>query len=214
MSQITILPLYIIRKTNSSKWINEKTLLFSLLMFTSLSIFLLLTNMPSNQQVIEFEKQMGKFLVPKYNRSKLLLRDETRRKIQQNENRKEKDKELEPAKEPVVGEEVKEPSKLVPDDSANSSKSVNNQRKEKIKEMTLLAWNGYKKYAWGKNELRPLSKRGHSAGIFGGSGDLGATIVDAMDTLHLMGFHDEFKLGRDWIEKNLHMNIVRILLNC
>lgn len=30
--------------------------------------------------------------------------------------------------------------------------------------MTLHAWNGYKKYAWGHNELKPLSNRGHSAG--------------------------------------------------
>lgn len=40
-------------------------------------------------------------------------------------------------------------------------------RRDTIKEMMLHAWNNYVKYAWGENELRPLSKRGHSAGIFG-----------------------------------------------
>ncbi|RXG69719.1 Mannosyl-oligosaccharide alpha-1,2-mannosidase IA [Armadillidium vulgare] len=60
--------------------------------------------------------------------------------------------------------------------------------------MTLHAWRGYKAYAWGKNELRPISKRGHTAGIFGRQ-DMGATIIDAMDTLYIMGLMDEFNEG-------------------
>ncbi|EDV24955.1 uncharacterized protein TRIADDRAFT_25192 [Trichoplax adhaerens] len=63
------------------------------------------------------------------------------------------------------------------------------------------AWNGYVKYAWGSNELRPSSLSSHSASIFGSS--MGATIVDALDTLHIMGMHDEFKKAKDWIAKNL-----------
>ena len=72
------------------------------------------------------------------------------------------------------------------------------------------AWNGYVKYAWGANEVKPLSKRGHSASVFG-SAQMGATIVDAMDTLYIMGLHDEFAKGREWIEQNLDFNhVVRI----
>ena len=41
------------------------------------------------------------------------------------------------------------------------------------------AWEGYSSYAWGKNELRPVSKRGHSASIFG-SAAMGASIIDGM----------------------------------
>ena len=41
------------------------------------------------------------------------------------------------------------------------------------------AWDGYSSYAWGKNELRPVSKRGHSASIFG-SAAMGASIIDGM----------------------------------
>ena len=37
------------------------------------------------------------------------------------------------------------------------------------------AWSNYVRYAWGKNELRPLTKQGHSASIFGSSA-MGATI--------------------------------------
>lgn len=60
------------------------------------------------------------------------------------------------------------------------------------------AWDNYEKYAWGANELRPISKRGHSASIFG-SLSLGATIIDAADTLYIMELMDEYKKARDWI---------------
>ena len=80
--------------------------------------------------------------------------------------------------------------------------------------MTLHAWNGYKKYAWGQNELRPISKVGQSVGIFGGGGanSQGATIVDALDTLYIMGFKEEFELGKEWIFQHLNLNLVSFFL--
>ena len=63
-------------------------------------------------------------------------------------------------------------------------------------------WDGYAKYAWGANEVRPISLRGHSASIFG-SASMGATVVDAMDTLYIMGMMEEFEKGREWIEQSL-----------
>ncbi|XP_033230510.1 mannosyl-oligosaccharide 1,2-alpha-mannosidase IA-like [Belonocnema kinseyi] len=83
---------------------------------------------------------------------------------------------------------------------------VTHQRREKVKEMMKHGWDNYVRYAWGKNELRPISKRGHSASIFGAS-TMGATIVDGLDTLYIMGLHDEFKQGRDWIAQNLDFDI-------
>jgi len=83
-------------------------------------------------------------------------------------------------------------------------------RREFVKNMTLHAWTGYKKYAWGKNELKPVSRVGHSAGIFGGqhaADNMGATIVDAMDTLYLMGFDKEFEAGQSWIMDHLNLNV-------
>lgn len=74
-------------------------------------------------------------------------------------------------------------------------------------------WDNYVRYAWGKNELRPISKRGHSASIFGAS-NMGATIVDGLDTLYIMGLHDEFKQGRDWIAENLDFDIVSTIFAC
>lgn len=70
------------------------------------------------------------------------------------------------------------------------------------------AWVNYKKYAWGSNELRPISKRGHSASIFG-TLQLGATIVDAADTLYIMELMDEYNEAREWIAQNLHFEGVR-----
>ena len=35
---------------------------------------------------------------------------------------------------------------------------------------------------------------------------MGATIVDSMDTLYIMGMMDEFNKGKDWIGQNLDLN--------
>lgn len=69
------------------------------------------------------------------------------------------------------------------------------------------AWNNYKLYAWGKNELKPISKRAHTGSIFG-SFDLGASIVDSMDTLYIMGMKKEFNEGREWIAKSFTLDNV------
>lgn len=78
--------------------------------------------------------------------------------------------------------------------------------------MTLHAWQNYKLYAWGKNELRPLSKRAHTGSIFGAY-DIGATIVDGLDTLYIMDLKQEYQEGRDWIaEKFSFKNLVSLTL--
>ncbi|OWF42049.1 mannosyl-oligosaccharide 1,2-alpha-mannosidase IA-like [Mizuhopecten yessoensis] len=76
------------------------------------------------------------------------------------------------------------------------------ERRAEIRRMMLHAWNNYEKHSWGANELRPITKRGHSASIFG-TLSLGATIVDAADTLYIMGLQDEYKKARDWIATSL-----------
>ncbi|XP_026322097.1 mannosyl-oligosaccharide alpha-1,2-mannosidase IA-like isoform X2 [Hyposmocoma kahamanoa] len=76
-----------------------------------------------------------------------------------------------------------------------------------VKQMMTHAWNSYKVYAWGKNELKPMSKRAHLSSVFGPH-DLGATIVDGLDTLYLMGMMDEFREGRDWVAEHLNFKEV------
>ena len=56
----------------------------------------------------------------------------------------------------------------------------------------------YEKYAWGRDELLPEQQS--SKNSFAG---MGATLVDGLSTLWLMGLRDEFYRGRDWVAKNL-----------
>lgn len=72
------------------------------------------------------------------------------------------------------------------------------------------AWTGYANHAWGSNELRPISKSGHSASIFGASSS-GATIVDALDTLYIMDMKEEFEHARKWVAMSLSFNHVSII---
>ncbi|KAJ1521019.1 hypothetical protein ONE63_002731 [Megalurothrips usitatus] len=76
------------------------------------------------------------------------------------------------------------------------------QKRDKVKEMMRHAWDNYVRYAWGRNELRPVSRRAHTGSIFGNAA-LGATIVDGLDTLFMMGMMDEFNQGRNWVEDHL-----------
>ena len=61
------------------------------------------------------------------------------------------------------------------------------------------AWAGYKKYAWGHDELMPLSKSYHD--WYGTS--LLMTPVDALDTMILMGLTDDANQDRALIDKQL-----------
>lgn len=58
---------------------------------------------------------------------------------------------------------------------------------EKVKKEFLHAWNAYKKYAWGKDALKPLSKSYHDWY----TESLLMTPVDAYDTMLLMGLKEE-----------------------
>jgi len=75
------------------------------------------------------------------------------------------------------------------------------QKREKIKEMMRFAWEGYKNYSWGANELSPVSKTPHTQSIFGGPA-MAATIVDAADTLYIMGLTKEYEDAKKFIQEN------------
>ena len=69
------------------------------------------------------------------------------------------------------------------------------------------AWSNYEQFAWGDNELNPIAKSGHNAAIFGKVRG-GATIVDSLDTLYIMGMMKEFWRARDWIASSLTLDNV------
>jgi len=80
-------------------------------------------------------------------------------------------------------------------------------RRDTVREMMQHAWSNYVKYAWGDNELNPISKSGHSAGIFGNT-KLGASIIDGLDTLWIMGLNEEYKKARDYVQNELDFNSI------
>jgi len=68
-----------------------------------------------------------------------------------------------------------------------------------VKAEFLHAWNGYKKYAWGHDELKPLSKTYRDWY----AQPLLMTPVDALDTMIIMGMKDEAAKTRTYISDNL-----------
>lgn len=71
---------------------------------------------------------------------------------------------------------------------------------EAVKRELLHAWNGYKQYAWGHDDLLPVSR---SYRDWYGSETLLMTAVDSLSTLSIMGFDDEVKSTVDYIAGNL-----------
>lgn len=59
------------------------------------------------------------------------------------------------------------------------------------------AWKAYKQYAWGKDELNPISQK--SSDWF----NLGLTLVDSLDTMWLMGLREEFDEAREWVQDEM-----------
>ncbi|EQL36945.1 mannosyl-oligosaccharide alpha-1,2-mannosidase [Blastomyces dermatitidis ATCC 26199] len=69
-----------------------------------------------------------------------------------------------------------------------NSKAIRESRRDLVKKAFLHTWKGYKEYAWLKDELAPVN--GGTRNPYGG---WGATLVDTLDTLWLMGLEKEFK---------------------
>ena len=73
---------------------------------------------------------------------------------------------------------------------------------DRVKAEFLHAWNGYKKYCWGHDDLKPLSKTCRD--WYGEP--LLMTAVDSLDSLYLLGFKKEGDETRDYIARNLSFN--------
>lgn len=61
---------------------------------------------------------------------------------------------------------------------------ANNERQAAVVAALKHSWAGYKKYAWGHDNLKPVSQTSHE--WFG----LGLSIVDSLDTIYIMGLED------------------------
>ncbi|KAM8933491.1 endoplasmic reticulum mannosyl-oligosaccharide 1,2-alpha-mannosidase [Pelodytes ibericus] len=111
---------------------------------------------------------------------------------------------------------VQEPTKPIPQENVDQKEPVPiNERQEAVIEAFRHAWKGYKEFAWGHDELKPISKSYNE--WFG----LGLTLVDALDTMWIMGLKDEFEEAKAWVatkltfDKNVDVNLfestIRIL---
>ncbi|GAB4814643.1 hypothetical protein N2152v2_001689 [Parachlorella kessleri] len=72
------------------------------------------------------------------------------------------------------------------------------RRRGEVVEAMRHAWGGYVQYAWGHDELAPVSKKGKD-----GFGGLGATIIDSLDTLLMMGMREEYDRALEWITNEM-----------
>ena len=71
---------------------------------------------------------------------------------------------------------------------AAEAKDTRLERLAAVKESFKHSWEGYKKHAWMKDELRPVTGGSHQT--FGG---WAATLVDTLDVLWIMGLKDDFE---------------------
>jgi len=74
---------------------------------------------------------------------------------------------------------------------------------DKVKAAAQKAWKGYKDYAWGGDDLRPLTKAPHNWY----SHSMLMTPVDAFDTFMMLGLTTESKEAKDLILSKLDFNV-------
>lgn len=74
------------------------------------------------------------------------------------------------------------------DEHIAKTRKLQQQRRQAVEEVFQHAWSGYRTHAWLKDEVAPIS--GGSRNSFGG---LAATLVDALDSLWIMGLQEDFE---------------------
>uniref|UniRef100_U5ETE3 alpha-1,2-Mannosidase n=1 Tax=Corethrella appendiculata TaxID=1370023 RepID=U5ETE3_9DIPT len=93
--------------------------------------------------------------------------------------------------------------KNVGGETAKDFKGPSNERQQAVVDAFKHSWKGYKEYAWGHDNLKPISMSYHD--WFG----LGLTIVDALDTMYIMDLQDEFDESRNWVDQYLRFDVNR-----
>jgi mannosyl-oligosaccharide alpha-1,2-mannosidase len=67
------------------------------------------------------------------------------------------------------------------------------------------AWRQYRQRAWGKDQIKPISGGFESFPLK--DHHLGLSLIEALDTLWVMGLDDEFNDGVDWVKANLDFDV-------
>jgi mannosyl-oligosaccharide alpha-1,2-mannosidase len=76
-----------------------------------------------------------------------------------------------------------------------AAKNIRETRRDEVRKQFLKCWKNYRSYGWMHDEIRPIS--GEVTDHFGG---WAATLIDALDTLWIMGFEEEFKSAIEDVE--------------
>ena len=72
-----------------------------------------------------------------------------------------------------------------------------NERQKAVVQAFKHAWKGYREYAWGHDELKPISRTWSE--WFG----VGLTLIDSLDTMLLMNLKEDFSQAREWVHNSL-----------
>ncbi|KAI8341348.1 glycoside hydrolase [Chlamydoabsidia padenii] len=76
----------------------------------------------------------------------------------------------------------------------SANEITDEEKQQAVKNAFVFAWQGYRNYSWGFDENRPVTNSPVNT-----RNGWGATIVDSLDTLYIMGLKDEFKEARDYV---------------
>lgn len=75
---------------------------------------------------------------------------------------------------------------------------------DEVRQEFLTAWTAYRRLAWGRDEIRPVS--GGSNDFFIPGVPLGLTIVESLDTLYLMELDGELEAAVSWVDSSLNFD--------
>ena len=67
------------------------------------------------------------------------------------------------------------------------------------------AWRNYREHAWGKDQIKPLSGGNESFPLK--DHHLGLSLIEALDTLWIMGLDEEFRDGVEWVKAHLDFDV-------
>lgn len=84
----------------------------------------------------------------------------------------------------------------VPSHLQQQWEQLNDQRANKVRESMKHFWDAYRSYAFGADELQPLSQKGRN-----NWGSVSLTLIDSLDTLWLMNMRDEFIEAVQYLEQ-------------
>lgn len=81
-----------------------------------------------------------------------------------------------------------------------------NEKLYAVREAFQSSWAAYKRNAWGMDEYHPLSKSGTNL-LLNKESPVGFTIVDALDTLIILGMEEDYLDARNWIRDELSWDV-------